>query len=222
VSDLRALTFDVDGTLYDARRVRLRFLFGNLGRLRLVRVALRAREELRGREFDDGDALLDEHARLVAERTGIAQSDVRPQLEDLLGPRLCRALRAAGPRPGARAAIERAVDAGLLIGVVSDYPVDDKLEAMGLADLPWRARVSADALGALKPSTRCYERAAVELGVPTQSICHIGDRVDTDVRASRAAGLRAVFLGPAGPVLDEGVLAVPTLEAAVEAALGDA
>jgi len=216
---VRALTFDVDGTLYDSRRVRWRFALANLRGMRTVRVAMRVREALRAEAFASGEALLAQQAATVAERVadGRTAEAVRADVEELLGPRLCRTIARVGPRPDAREALEAAVSAGLLLGAVSDYPVDDKLEAMGLADLPWQARIAADSLGALKPHARAYEAAAAALGVPSAEICHIGDRLDTDVRAARGAGFQTVLLGPPHP----DVVCVPTLLAAVKTVLGE-
>jgi HAD superfamily hydrolase (TIGR01549 family) len=190
-----AVTFDMDGTLYDARPVRRAFALGNLFALRLVRVGLRAREELRGRCFDDGEAFFAEHARLVAERVERPVDEVRARLEELLGPRLCRALKRVGPRADARAVLEALAARGLKLALISDYATEDKIEALGLSDLPWSAQISADALGALKPNGRAFARAANLLGLPPARIMHVGDRVDTDVEAARAAGFQALLLG---------------------------
>lgn len=192
-----AVTFDLDGTLYDAGRVKRAFAFANLFRLRPVRVALRVREELRGSVFDDGDAYFAEEGRRVAERLSMAPDETRALVDELLGPRLCAAIAKAGAREDARRAIESLVERGVRVAVISDYRVEDKLSALGLADLPWGALVAADHLGALKPHRRAFDRAAELLGVPPERIVHVGDRVDTDVRAAEAAGYRALLLGSA-------------------------
>lgn len=194
-----AVTFDLDGTLYDARRVKRAFAWSNLLRLRPVRVALRVREELRGSVFDDGEAYFTEESRRVAERLSMTPEETRGLVRDLLGPRLCAAIAKAGPRKDAADAIRALVERGIRVAVISDYRVEDKLAAMGLAELPWSALVAADHLGALKPHRRAFDHAAALLGVPPERILHVGDRVDTDVRAAEAAGYRALLLGSAPP-----------------------
>ncbi len=202
-----AVTFDLDGTLYDARRVKRAYAFANLFRLRPVRVALRVREEMRGSAFDDGPAYFAEEARRVAERLAMTPDESRLLVDELLGPRLCAAIERAGSRADARRAIEALLEAGLKVAVVSDYRVEDKLAALRLDDLPWSALVAADGLGALKPHRRAFDRAAEALRVPAGRIVHVGDRVDTDVEAAQAAGFEALLLGSA----PEGVRAIPTL-----------
>lgn len=192
-----AVTFDLDGTLYEAGRVKRAFALSNLFRLRPVRAALRVREELRGSAFDDGEAYFAEESRRVAERLSMTPEEARALIDELLGPRLCSAIQKAGPREDARRTIEGLVERGVRVGVISDYRVEDKLGAMGLADLPWSALVAADHLGALKPHRRAYDHAAAKLGVPPERILHVGDRIDTDVRAAEAAGFTALLLGSA-------------------------
>lgn len=202
------VTFDLDGTLYDAGRVKRAFAFANFFRLRPVRVALRVREELRGSVFDDGEAYFAEESRRIAERLSMSPDETRALVDELLGPRLCAAIGKAGARAGARETIESLLERGVRVGVISDYRVEDKLAAMGLADLPFSALVAADQLGALKPHRRAFDRAAELLGVPPERITHVGDRVDTDVRAAEAAGYQGVLLGSAAP---EGAKSVMSL-----------
>jgi HAD superfamily hydrolase (TIGR01509 family) len=213
VSAPAAITFDVDGTPYDGRAVRRGFVWRNLRGLRVVRVGRRVREELRGRAFEDGAAYLAEEARLTAERLERTPEEVRSQLDELLGPRLCAVLSRTGPRPGVRATLEGLVADGVKIGAVSDYPVADKLEALGLADLPWAAMSAADQLGALKPHPRAFLAAVEALGASPGEVAHVGDRADTDVVGATEAGLRAVLLGLPGPAVD--VPAAPDFAGAV-------
>lgn len=194
-----AVTFDLDGTLYDASRVKRAFAFANPFRLRPVRVALRVREELRGSAFDDGEAYFAEESRRVAERLAMTPDETRALVGELLGPRLCAAIQRAGARKDTREVIRSLVERGVRVAVISDYRVEDKLAAMELLDLPWGALVAADQLGALKPHRRAFDRAAELLGVAPERIVHVGDRLDTDVRAAEAAGYRAILLGSAAP-----------------------
>lgn len=196
---IAALSFDLDGTLYDAAALRWRYAWANFRALRTVRVALRVREELRGHAFSDGAAYRDEEARRVAERLDLAPPEARMQIDRALGEYMVAALRRCGPRADARPALEAALARGLRIAVVSDYAVEDKLAALGLADLPWAACVAADALGALKPHPRAFESCAAALGVASSAIAHIGDRLDTDVAGARAAGMAAGLLGAPTP-----------------------
>jgi putative hydrolase of the HAD superfamily len=197
-SRIRAVTFDVDGTLTDASALRLSMLLRNLTRLRSLRVGHRVREELRGTRFPSGEAMRAREAELVGERLGVDAAQARERLDAIFDASLTAALRARGPAVHLGAALRTLVDGGLSIGVVSDRRVDDKLAALGLDALPWAARVSADDTGILKPDPETLVAAARALGVEPYEIAHVGDRDDTDGAAARAAGARFFLVdGPA-------------------------
>lgn len=194
-NDIGAVSFDLDGTLYDLGRARRPLLWATFPRWRTLRVGRRVREELRGRTFDSGEALLQEEARIAAERLDVDVDVARAQLHRLFNVALTTVLGRVGPRPEARAVLEALVARGLPIAVVSDRGhVREKLVALGLADLPWAALVSADDTGVLKPAAGLLSHTAGLLGVPAARLLHVGDRDDADGAAARAAGARALII----------------------------
>jgi HAD superfamily hydrolase (TIGR01509 family) len=88
---------------------------------------------------------------------------------------------------------------GYRLGVAANQPAEvaDAVRAFGVElDLvgmsaAWRLH---------KPDPAFFARIAEELGLPPRDIAYVGDRVDNDVRPSRAAGMLAVFVrrGPWG------------------------
>ena len=195
---LRAVTFDLDGTLYDAAAARGAILRAAFPRWRTLRVGRAVREELRGRAFASGEALRAEEARLVDERLDVEPAIARLRLDRVFDADLVRALARVGPRPVACQALADLAGAGLRLAVVSDRRIDDKLKALGLHELPWGARVSADEVGLLKPAAGLFERACAALGVAPAEAAHVGDRADTDGQGARNAGMRALLLGRDG------------------------
>lgn len=71
------------------------------------------------------------------------------------------------------------------------------IEGLGL---PVDLVVSSGGLGAAKPSAEFFVRAAAAAGVAAGDCVHVGDRVDNDVVAARAAGMTPVHVrrGPWG------------------------
>lgn len=195
---LRAVTFDLDGTLYDAEAARWPVLFATFPRWRTLRVGRAVREGLRGRRFASGAELREEEARQAAERLDVEPAVARARLDAVFDDDLARALRRLGPRPGVREALLALLERGLRLGVVSDRRIDGKLAALGLDDLPWAARVSADEAGMLKPDAALFQAACSVLGVSPGEAAHVGDREDTDGAGARAAGMRALVLGKDG------------------------
>lgn len=194
---IRAVTFDIDGTLTDAHGLRWPMFFRNVFRLRALRVGMQVREELRGTPFASGDALRAQEAEMVADRLDVDAAAARALLDDMFDRSLVASLRARKPDGRLRAALEPLVSAGLALGVVSDRRVDEKLAALGIGDLPFVARISADDTGRLKPDPETVRAAARVFGVEPCEIAHVGDRDDADGAAARAAG--AAFFFVRGP-----------------------
>jgi HAD superfamily hydrolase (TIGR01509 family) len=84
---------------------------------------------------------------------------------------------------------------GLRKGVLSDYPAEDKLDALGLSGR-FDPIVSAvdPGVDAFKPDPRGYLEAARRWGFEPAEVLYVGDRADVDVAGARAAGMpRAVL-----------------------------
>lgn len=205
VARVRAVTFDVDGTLYDKGAVRWPMVWRNLTRLSAMRVGLRVREELRGQAFADGAALRDEEARNVAVRLEVSPAEARRLLDDIFDRSLCACLPRVA-QPALTASLGSLARRGVALAAVSDRRIDDKLQALGLMTdglTPlFPVRVSADDEGVLKPSTALLERAAARLGVPLESVVHIGDRDELDGEMARRAGVRFILVRAASETRD--------------------
>ncbi|HYY80732.1 MAG TPA: HAD-IA family hydrolase [Actinomycetes bacterium] len=91
---------------------------------------------------------------------------------------------------------------GLLVGVAGNQPAraQGDLEAL---DLPVDVLATSAGWGVEKPDPGFFARVAAAAGRPAAQVAYVGDRVDNDVRAARAAGMLAVFLrrGPWGHLL---------------------
>lgn len=191
--NIKLVVFDVDGTLYDQRIMRLRML-GELARdaldtrslvaLKVVRRYRLIREELGAQEVEGFDAVL---AARTAEATGVHEAAVKAIVRDWLEQRPLAHILACR-YPGVAELFAGLRRCGIVIAVFSDYPAADKLRAMELAaDI---VVCTADAnIGVLKPNPRgliaIMDAAKVGLGETLM----IGDRIDRDGEAARRAGV---------------------------------
>jgi HAD superfamily hydrolase (TIGR01509 family) len=194
---IRLVVFDVDGTLYDQRGLRLRMLREmllasirghGLDFIRILRTYRRIREEL-------GESLHEDFERELTARTaacvGCTEEQVRATAGEWLERRPLRhLLRYRYPQlPELFQGLRKH---GKKIGIFSDYPARDKLAALELhADVIVCAS-DAD-VGVLKPHPKglhvLMSRAAM---TPTQTIL-IGDRPERDGLAAQAANVRALI-----------------------------
>lgn len=221
----RAVLFDLDGTLYDQAPLRRAMLL-ELARglavrpftaprtMRRLKVFREAREELR--DLGDSSPSLEEaQYRLPAERLGDDPAGVRATVDHWMHERPLRHIARAG-WSDLRSTLQTLRERGLDLGVFSDYPPDDKLAALGVADL-FDVTVAAtdDGVNAFKPHPRGFQVGASRLGVEPGDVVYVGDRVDVDVVGAAAAGMRCVLVGPgreglgSGPAASAGRGAAP-------------
>ena len=192
----RAVSFDLDGTLYSTRRAGLRLMLSLSGGLRVLTAYQRVRRHIRGRVFEDGEALRRAEIELLAEAMHTTRRRAEERLIDMHDVQLVRMLRKVGPYPAAGPLLRGLRAQGVPVAVLSDLPVERKLAALGLDDIDFAITLNAADTGALKPHSRSFLQVTEALGVGPAELVHVGDRHDTDVVGAQACGAQAVWVCP--------------------------
>jgi HAD superfamily hydrolase (TIGR01509 family) len=199
---LRAIILDLDGTLYRQDALRTAMLLrlvracalrplSGWRTMRVLRAYRHAQEHLRdaAAAAQPSANLAEAQIHRTSELTGAAPDFVREcvsrwmEHEPLdLVPR--------NIRPGLLAFLHASKARGLHLGVLSDYPAEAKLTALGLDgifDVVLTAQ-SPD-VGVFKPHPRGLLLAAERLQVRPSECVYIGDRAEVDGQAAAAAGM---------------------------------
>ncbi len=189
IGAVRAVSWDVDGTLYSTRRLAARFLLAILlaslgGNASAAWSALagmrRFRERMEriraeGGQLDPDDAGIEE--RLALERAWLSP-----------------AIAALGARAGVASALRAFRIRFESQVVLSDFEPTHKLTSLGLLDC-FDGVYSGERLGYLKPSPEPFRRVLRDLDLPPECLLHIGNRSETDGAGATAAGCRVLVLG---------------------------
>jgi len=103
------------------------------------------------------------------------------------------------PNPQARGVLERLQSRDLAVGMISnsDGSIERMITEQGLAPY-FRFVLDSYVVGVEKPDPRIFEMALERAGVGPAEAIYVGDLYSIDVVGSRAAGLDAVLLDPAG------------------------
>jgi putative hydrolase of the HAD superfamily len=194
-SPIRLVVFDVDGTLYRQGALRSRMAGaliahslrnGNFRALAVLRHYRKRREYYGDKEIESFEEQLTQE---VAKRFSIASDDVRLIVSEWIDARPLPMLMACR-YPGIERLFERIRASGRSIGILSDYPAEAKLTALGLrADFV----VCARDVGYLKPHPGGLERIMSLAGERPGTTVLIGDRVERDGEAARRAGVQALL-----------------------------
>jgi len=187
VKPVRAVLFDLDGTLVDSETHTDEAISAVVARYGVAGFAL-PHSETRGRTW----AYV---ADVIREQTGI-DCDAATLAAELLE-YWTEAAAEVTPIPGAPEAARAAAARKLKLGVVSGSPrsvIDSFLDRLGIGDvIDPRARIGGDAVRRSKPDPESYLLGASALGIAPDETLVFEDS-QAGLMAARAAGMRSVFV----------------------------
>jgi FMN phosphatase YigB (HAD superfamily) len=204
---VRAVVFDVDGTLYDQRPLRACMAaelgwsaaasHSVAGTLRIARILQSYRamhERLRGVD-GNGDSIARLQIAGAARLAGVAETEVDAVVAEWMFRRPLKYL-ARCRRSGLVGLLSELQRRGVRLGVLSDYPSREKLAALGVEEYFASILCTTDSdINALKPDPRGFRRACEAWSLPPDEVLYVGDRPDVDARGALAAGLRCAVVG---------------------------
>jgi HAD superfamily hydrolase (TIGR01509 family) len=206
LNNIQAIVFDVDGTLYPQRPLRIRLLFElaaqfakkpvrQLRTLKVLRAYRKAHELARTNRSDETAQKL--QLCIASELSGEQPEFVERLVREWFQRRPLRHLKAV-LYPDLVALLRQAKEHGIRLGVLSDYPAADKLSAMGIIDY-FDAIVSShdECVGYLKPHPRGLQTCLQRLDVQPGQSLYVGDRADVDLPCAASAHTQFILFGKA-------------------------
>jgi FMN phosphatase YigB (HAD superfamily) len=205
---IRAVLFDVDGTLYHQAPLRAAMALelaahaasGRLGfPARRVARALSlfrtVREELRAIRPPAATPLSRLQFEEPARRLGESPTFIQIVVDEWMFRRPVKYLRYAR-RGDVMSLIGGLLQRGVKLGVFSDYPAHDKLHGLGLSD-PFSLVLCATdpEIDAFKPHPRGFLHACRRWGLDPAEVAYVGDRADVDLAGAEAAGMPGYLVG---------------------------
>ena len=195
---IRAVTFDVGGTLIEP--------WPSVGHV-YAEVAARhgwtgLSVEALNREFGKAWASLGVFRYTRAEWLGLVKATFGGVIAEPVGPALFSELYEQFSTPESWHVYKDVVPTlrvlsqlGLKLGIISNWDrrLGPLLGLLGLREF-FNAVIISCYAGETKPSKLIYEKAVKRLGVPHESILHVGDSLEADVEGARKAGLQSVWL----------------------------
>ena len=189
--DIRAVAFDIDGTLYPNRSMYLHSAWFSLFRLRLLSHYGKVRRTVRTmRPIEDFRRT---QAELLSDSMGIPLDRAVSRIERVIYRTWERSFKGIRPFPYARQFIEHLRDAGYPLGVLSDFPIGQKLEYLSLEGY-WNCTNASENTGYLKPNPEPFLRLAEDLGFPPHQILYIGNSYDYDIIGAHRVGMATAHL----------------------------
>jgi len=191
---VRAVIFDLDGTLLDRKGSHERFMLDQAERFRADLDAVSPATYLAAAvRFDqNGTAPRKESFPLMGRELALSEALTETLMNDYLAsfPSSCTLL------PGVDEMLEALRDAGIRLGLITNGSArmqGGKLDAVAL-----RSRLDVIMISETeelrKPDAEIFRRAAMRLEVTPSDCVFVGDNAEADVRGAKGAGMRAVWI----------------------------
>ncbi|MCF7928956.1 MAG: HAD family hydrolase [Spirochaetales bacterium] len=189
---IRAVVFDIDGTLYPNRSMVLRSIPFFLFHMRFVGAFGKVRREIRNAR--PIDVFRKVQADFLARRMKMSSVSRSEQIIDrLIYTNWERTFRGIRPFPNLRTVLDGLKEEGYLLAVLSDFPVEAKLSYLGLEGY-WNCSLCSEDTGYLKPNPEPFLQIAECLRVSPEEVLYVGNNYDYDIKGASQAGMRAALL----------------------------
>ncbi len=191
IEGIKAIAFDIDGTLYSDLSLYIRLPFYFLRNIKFfhhynyVRKALHKTAPL--------SDFFEYQARLLAERMKISSQEAKLLIDKVCYKGLEPYFRHVKPYKNVYRTIKSFKDAGYKIGILSDFPPSQKGDIWGVLSL-CDVCLGSEECGALKPSLYPFGMLAKSLNVKPEEILYVGNSLKCDVRGAKNAGMKAAYL----------------------------
>ncbi len=192
---IKAVAFDIDGTLYPQWKLLTTSLLFYLRNFQLVQRYWKVRHSLRQDDYHyqaEGRKGLHQHqAQMYAELTGQNVLQVEKLLDHKIYQVWEHTFRYIRPLPGVKQALKELKSRGFMVAAMSDFPVEQKLQYFGLGPEYWDLAITSEDSGYLKPHNAAYQYLAQRLGVEPQAILYVGNSYRNDIIGAKKADYSA-------------------------------
>lgn len=196
---IKAVIFDVDGTLYAQSKLRRRMLYDLLGyyalrpwRLDEMLLLRRFRAEREKRPGHQGPGLESVQYAWCADNSRFSTAQVRSVVDRWMFRHPNQYLGSC-TYPGTQSFFDALRQRGIKIGIYSDYPAHDKLVALGLQADSVISSTDPE-IDQLKPNPQGLLHIAEALGLSPADCLFVGDRPELDGVCAERAGMPYVIV----------------------------
>ena len=191
LSEIKAVAFDIDGTLYRAWRFNLRatlyFVCHSIFFLKYGLVRNIMRKTPASPEF------IKLQASFMAKKLRCSPEEAEQRLEKIVYKGFEKYFVNIKPCKGAIEFIGKLKEKGYKVGLLSDFPPDQKGSIWGVRDLCDVVLGSEDT-GALKPDSTPFRKLAEALQLAPEQILYVGNHHKYDVLGAKKTGMRTAWL----------------------------
>ncbi len=194
---VKAIAFDIDGTLYPQWKLLTTSLGFYMANFSLVQRYWKVRRNLRRDGYhyqaEGRQGLRHHQAQMYADLTGECVADVEKLLDYKIYQVWEGTFRHIRPLPGVGEVLRELKHRGFIVAAMSDFPVEQKLRFFGLDSEYWDLAITSEDSGYLKPHARAYQYLSQKLNLLPSEILYVGNSYRNDIEGAKKAGYWAAF-----------------------------
>lgn len=191
ISDIKAVAFDIDGTLYRTWKLNLRMSLHFLRHSIFFLHYGIARKELRKLPADKN--FINLQNQIMARRLHCTEEEAHKKLDKIVYTGLKKYFPHIKPCKDVVELIQKLKEKGYKIALLSDFPPSQKGDIWGILEY-CDVVLGSEEVGALKPAKESFEALVEALGLPAEQILYVGNSHKYDVEGSKKAGLKSAWL----------------------------
>jgi putative hydrolase of the HAD superfamily len=191
MKDIKAVAFDIDGTLYPDYALNILVIPHFLLHMRfficydIVRHQLRKHAQLQDLPIFQ--------SQLLAKKLHTTPQKAFKLTERIIYKGLRPYFKIIRPFKYVHETFDAFSKAGLKLGILSDFPPEQKGNVWGLVD-KCDVVMGSEKVGALKPSTYVFYVFSQQMGLKPHEILYVGNSKRSDIRGAKAAGMKTAFI----------------------------
>ncbi len=190
---IKAVAFDIDGTLYPDSRLFVRLIsyfiknFSFFLAYNKVRYVLHRTAVLPN--------FFEYQARLLADEMSISVEEAHKKINTIVYEGLKPYFKKVRPFKGVEETLIAFKQTGFNLAVMSDFPPEQKGDLWGLKKY-FDVILGSEECGALKPSVYPFGVLAEKLGFKASEILYVGNSIRSDIEGAHAAGMKTAYIMP--------------------------
>ncbi len=193
--NIKGIGFDIDGTLYCNCFMYICSIPSLIKHPLLLSHFGKVRSEIREHRPVDNYRRL--QAGLIAEAMGKPEVEIRARVEKHLYEDWEKSFRIIRPLKGLDEGLRQLRAQGYALGVLSDFPVQNKLKYLGLED--WDCSFTSESTGYLKPHPEPFLELANRMNLPPEQILYVGNSYSKDVVGAADVGMKTAHYARSAP-----------------------
>ncbi|UER67677.1 HAD family hydrolase [Borrelia sp. BU AG58] len=197
---IKAVVFDLDGTLYPEISMNLVMLPEFLRNIRFFLAFKRVRKEIRVLQRDKSnpssrDKLISMQIEMLSTYLGFSKSRCEFLLNKIYyGEAFGSKFKRLRPYFGVCDLIYSLKAMGIKLGVMSDFPISTRVSnLLGIKDSFWDVLYSSEDTGYLKPNKMAFLRIIDELGMHSNHILYVGNSYEYDILGAGGVSMRTAY-----------------------------